>query len=71
MSTQTAKNAAISAHILAYVANGATLREAINWVLGPAHYECLVEELYEGLRAKACTCRDTDSEHRLSCPLAA
>jgi hypothetical protein len=47
------KNAAISARILAFVANGASLREAMNWVLGPAYFECLVEEVYEGLRAKA------------------
>lgn len=46
-------NAEISARILAYVANGATLKEAFHYVLGPGYYDCLVEELYTELRAKA------------------
>ena len=50
--TNAEKNAAISARILAYVANGADLKDAIQYVLGPGYYECLVEELYQALRAK-------------------
>ena len=49
----TAKSAAISARILAYVANGSSLKEAFHYVLGPGYYDCLVEELYQELRAKA------------------
>lgn len=50
--TNTKINAAISARILAYVTNGATLKEAFQYVLGPGYYDCLVEELYQELRAK-------------------
>ena len=46
-------NAVISARLLAYMANGATIREAFEYVLGPGYYDCLVEELYTELRAKA------------------
>lgn len=42
-------NAVISARILAFVVNGGmTMQQAFNHVLGPAQYECLVEELYYG-----------------------
>jgi hypothetical protein len=47
------KNAVISAKILAFVSNGSSLKDAINYVLGIGYYECLVEELYFELRAKA------------------
>lgn len=46
-------NAVISARILAYIVNGGmSVREAFNQVLGAAQYECLVEELYHGLRGE-------------------
>lgn len=45
-------NAAISARILAFVANGATIKEAFGYVLGPGYYDCLVEDLYNELNAK-------------------
>ena len=44
--------AKISARILAYVANGATVKEALTYVLGAGYYDCLVEEVYAELRAK-------------------
>lgn len=47
------KNAVISARLLAYIANGSTIREAFEYVLGPGYYDCLIEELYVELRAKA------------------
>lgn len=40
------KNAAISARLLAYINNGATIKEAFEYVLGPGHYDCMIEELY-------------------------
>jgi hypothetical protein len=47
-------NAVISARILAFMVNGGmSVREAFNQVLGPAQYECLVEELYHELRGEA------------------
>lgn len=47
-----AKNAAISKQILCFIARGASVKDAINYVLGIGYYECLVEELYTELRAK-------------------
>ena len=46
-------NAVISARILAYVTNGASLKEAFQYVLGPGYFDCLVEELYQELRSEA------------------
>lgn len=46
-------NSAISARILAYVANGASISDAFQYVLGAGYYDCLIEELYQELRAKA------------------
>lgn len=46
-------NATISARILAYVANGSSIKEAFEYVLGAGYYDCLIEELYQELRAKA------------------
>lgn len=46
-------NAEISARLLAYVSNGASLKEAFGYVLGPGYYDCLIEELYTELRAKS------------------
>lgn len=47
-------NTKISARILAYMVNGGmTLPEAFNKVLGPAQYECMVDELYHELRGEA------------------
>lgn len=45
-------NEVISAKIMAYVINGSSIKDAINYVLGIGYYECLVEELYNELRAK-------------------
>lgn len=46
-------NATISARILAFMHNGGmTVGEAINKVLGPGYYECLVHELYHELRGE-------------------
>ena len=51
--TKTLTNAKISARILAFMANGGmTLQQAIDTVLGPATYECLVTELYHELRGE-------------------
>lgn len=47
------KSAAISARILAFVANGATVREAFDWVLGPGYYDCLASEVYDELRVRS------------------
>ncbi len=46
-------NAKISGRILTYYVNGLTLKQAIDKVCGVAAYDCLVEELYHELRAKA------------------
>ena len=53
MISQTKQAAAISARILAFVANGASLRDAFEWVLGPGHYDCLASEVYDELRARS------------------
>ena len=45
-------NAEISARLLAYIANGATIKEAFGYVLGPGYYDAMVEELYVELRNK-------------------
>ena len=45
-------NPKISARLLAYISNGATIKEAFEYVLGPGYYDCLIEELYTELRAK-------------------
>lgn len=42
----------ISGRLLAYIAGGATIQEAFQQVFGPGYYECMVEELYNELRAK-------------------
>ena len=47
------KIAVISARLLAYIQNGATIKEAFEYVLGPGYYDCLIDELYRELRAKA------------------
>lgn len=47
------KQAQISGRLLAYIAEGATIKQAFQYVFGPGYYECLVEELYNELRAKA------------------
>ena len=49
----TPQSALISARILAYLANGASMEEAFNYVLGPGYYDCMVEELYNELKEKA------------------
>jgi hypothetical protein len=46
------KNEVIAARLLAFIANGATVKEAFHYVLGPGYFDCLVEELYAELRAK-------------------
>ena len=53
--TTAEKNAIISSRLLAYVNNGASLQQAFQYVFGPGWYECLVDELYTELRAKAST----------------
>ena len=45
------KSAIISGRILAYLAQGATMEQAFNWVLGPGYYEAMIDELYHELRA--------------------
>jgi hypothetical protein len=47
------KNAVISGRILTYVAQGASMKQAFDWVLGPGYYEAMIDELYHELRAKA------------------
>ena len=47
------KNAAISAKILAHVAEGKTVGEAIDAVLGAGTYAAIKSDLYYSLRAKA------------------
>ena len=49
----TEKNAVISARLLSYINSGATIEQAFGYVFGPGWYECLVDELYTELRAKA------------------
>lgn len=51
--TEAEKNSIISAQILARVAEGATMREALDGVLGVGTYDRMVGELYDQLRAKA------------------
>lgn len=46
-------NAAISAAILAHVAAGLTIGQAIDAVLGVGTYDQIVTELYNELRARA------------------
>lgn len=45
------KNATISARIIAAMATGMTVREAIDHVLGAGTSATLVDELYKALRA--------------------
>lgn len=47
------KNQQISALILAHVANGMTIREAIDAVFGAGAYERIAGEVYDAIRAKA------------------
>lgn len=49
--TRTAKNAEISRRILAKVAEGLSLPEAFDAVLGAGAYERLAGDVYETLRA--------------------
>jgi|GEM_PF-4941720 hypothetical protein len=51
--TTTEKNAIISARLLSYINSGATIEQAFGYVFGPGWYECLIDELYTELRAKA------------------
>ncbi len=51
MSNEAAKNAKISALILAKVAEGMSASQAVNAVLGAGTFEKLAGELYEALRA--------------------
>ena len=51
--TTAEKNAMISARLLSYINSGATIEQAFGYVFGPGWYECLVDELYTELRAKA------------------
>lgn len=54
MTIRTQINATISTRIIAYMANGGmTLQQAFDKVLGPAQYECMVDELYHELRGEA------------------
>lgn len=46
----TPQSAIISARILAYLSNGASMEEAFSYVLGPGYYDCLVAELYSDLK---------------------
>ena len=50
---QITKNAAISANILAMCAEGATLRDAVDAVLGAGTYDQIAGDIYESLRARA------------------
>lgn len=47
------KNQIISARILAQVAAGLSVRDAIDAVLGAGTYEQLADDLWEALREKA------------------
>lgn len=47
------KNPAISAAIIAHVAQGKTLPEAMDAVLGAGTYAKVASEAYDALRAKA------------------
>ena len=51
--TQAAKNAAISAQIMARVANGWSLRAAFDAVICEGAYAKLAGDVYDALRAKA------------------
>lgn len=51
--TTIAKNGMISAAIMLARLDGATLREAMDGVLGAGTYDATVKATYEGLRAKA------------------
>lgn len=54
VSERLAINAKISARILAFMVNGGmTIEQAMNKVLGPGYYDCLVDELYHELRGEA------------------
>jgi hypothetical protein len=44
------KNAVISARIMALIADGATIEQAINTVLGAGSYPAIVDAIYEQLR---------------------
>jgi hypothetical protein len=47
------KNQAISAAILAKIAAGMTVQEAIDAILGAGTYERVAGEVYDALRARA------------------
>ena len=47
------KNAAISALIMSKVAEGMTIRQAFDAVIGEGAYAKMAGELYDALRAKA------------------
>lgn len=47
------KNAAISARILANIANGMALSEAYDAVFGEGSYAKMVSDMYDALRAAA------------------
>lgn len=51
--TTTEKNALISGMILARLAAGEAMREAIDAVLGAGRYEAIIDDLYETFRAQA------------------
>ena len=48
----TAKNAEISRRILARIANGATVAQAVDAVLGAGTFDGLAGDIYEALRNK-------------------
>ena len=50
--TTIAKNGMVSAAIMIARLDGATMREAMDSVLGAATYDATVKATYEGLRAK-------------------
>lgn len=47
------KNAAISAAILMKLAEGASMKDAVDGVLGAGWFDRIVGDLYDALRAKA------------------
>ena len=49
--TSNEKNKIISARILAKVAEGMTIRQAVDFVLGAGVFEKLANEIYDTLRA--------------------
>ena len=51
--TQAAKNAAISAQIMAHVASGWSLRAAFDAVIGEGAYAKLAGDVYDAIRANA------------------